>query len=130
MRKVLDTDVVSRLQRDQLPDDYRQEVDGADLCITFVTVGELYKGAYKASWGPKRWAALQAWLKLPVTLEYDAAVARTWGWVSAEVERAGHPLPANDLWIAACCLAHDVPLVTLNRADFEPVPGLDLLPPT
>ena len=31
---------------------------------------------------------------------------------------AGAARPQNDTWIAACCLRYQVPLVTLNTADF------------
>jgi len=31
----------------------------------------------------------------------------------------GRPRPANDSWIAACCLARQFPLATLNVKDFE-----------
>ena len=37
----------------------------------------------------------------------------------------------NDMWVAACCLAADVPLVTYNGADFEDFRqfhGLRMLP--
>jgi len=30
----------------------------------------------------------------------------------------GRPRPQNDSWIAACCLAFDLPLATLNVKDF------------
>lgn len=30
----------------------------------------------------------------------------------------GRPRPVNDSWIAACCLAHDLPLATFNAKDF------------
>jgi predicted nucleic acid-binding protein len=33
--------------------------------------------------------------------------------------RRGRPRPANDSWIAACCLAHRFPLATFNVKDFE-----------
>lgn len=45
----------------------------------------------------------------------------------------GRPRPANDTWIAACGLAHDLPLVTMNRKDFEDFgrhDGLVLIPPS
>jgi predicted nucleic acid-binding protein len=29
------------------------------------------------------------------------------------------PRPANDSWIAACCLAHDFPLATFKIKDFN-----------
>jgi hypothetical protein len=31
------------------------------------------------------------------------------------------PRPVNDTWIAARCLAHEVPLATLNSKDYEDV---------
>jgi predicted nucleic acid-binding protein len=43
--------------------------------------------------------------------------------------RAGRPLPVNDSWIAACCLHHDVPLVTHNPGDFAGIEGLRLITP-
>src|SRR5437879_1444633 len=42
----------------------------------------------------------------------------------------GRPRPQNDMWIAACCIRHGLPLVTLNTkdfADFSRYDGLVLL---
>ena len=49
----------------------------------------------------------------------DEAVAATWGRLSAAAIRRGRPRPVNDMWIAACCLTHSVPLATLNLKDYE-----------
>jgi predicted nucleic acid-binding protein len=46
-------------------------------------------------------------------------VARVWGEMSAYAQRRGRPRPQNDTWIAACCLAFEIPLATLNVKDFE-----------
>ncbi|WP_462183611.1 PIN domain-containing protein [Frankia sp. AgKG'84/4] len=46
------------------------------------------------------------------------AAAATWGKLSAAATRAGQPCPVNDVWIAACCLTHDLPLATLNLKDY------------
>lgn len=45
-------------------------------------------------------------------------VSRVWGEITAFAQRRGRPRPSNDAWIAACCLAHDLPLATLNIKDF------------
>ena len=29
----------------------------------------------------------------------------------------------NDLWVAACCLVHELPLVTNNLSDFQTIAG-------
>lgn len=128
MTVVLDTDAASRLQRDQLPDSHRDVLEREGIAICFVTVGEILKGAYKAAWGPARIAKMERWLSDVTVLDYEPAVARVWGYISAEVERIGRPVLANDLWIAATCIARSLPLMTLNRRDFEHVPDLRLVP--
>lgn len=125
---VLDTDVASRLQAQRLTADMHRHVVSKTLCITFVTVGEFFKGAYKASWDQHRLDRLEAWLRNVLVLPYDADVARAWGRVVAERERRGRPVSANDGWIAACCLSRGLPLMTLNRAHFLDIPGLTLVP--
>ena len=42
-----------------------------------------------------------------------------WGRLAARAQLRGRPRPQNDTWIAACCVRHDVPLVTLNIKDFR-----------
>ena len=34
---------------------------------------------------------------------------------------------ANDMWIAATALAHDMSVVTNNKTEFERVPGLGVI---
>jgi predicted nucleic acid-binding protein len=53
------------------------------------------------------------------TLPYTDAVARLWDEISAHATRRGRPRPQNDTGIAACCLAYDLPLATLNVKDFK-----------
>jgi predicted nucleic acid-binding protein len=60
----------------------------------------------------------------PVILDTDVASllhrrAPIWGRLSAETSLRGRPRPVNDMWIAACCLAYEVPLATLNLKDYE-----------
>jgi predicted nucleic acid-binding protein len=31
----------------------------------------------------------------------------------------------NDLWIAACCLVHDLPIVTNNLSDFRTIQSVE-----
>ena len=49
----------------------------------------------------------------------DKAVAATWGRLSAAAIRRRRPQPVNDMWVAACCLTHGIPLATLNLKDYE-----------
>lgn len=71
------------------------------------------------SWGERRRADLAAWIDRFLVLPYSDGVARRWGALAAAAQQRGRPRPVNDMWIAACCLVDDVPLLTLNRSDFE-----------
>jgi predicted nucleic acid-binding protein len=64
-------------------------------------------------------AELDSWLATRPTLPYIDDVARLWGEISANATRRGRPRPQNATWIAACCLAYELPLVTLNVKDFK-----------
>lgn len=115
---VLDTDVSSRIIRGRLTGPLLARLANRTWCITFVTVGELWKWADMRSWGPRSRRDLENWLGSVVVLPYNRRVSRTWGGISAAASRRGRPRPANDTWIAACCLVRGLPLATLNVKDF------------
>lgn len=84
-----------------------------------MTLGELTKWTVLRDWGPRRMADLASWRRQVVLLPFDEQVAIRWGQLQARAQLRGRPRPVNDSWIAACCLAWDLPLVTFNRKDFE-----------
>ena len=43
--------------------------------------------------------------------------------IRLELKRTGTPIPANDLWIAALCRQHDLPLMSRDR-HFDRVLGI------
>jgi predicted nucleic acid-binding protein len=117
-RIILDTDVASLSIKNALPPALLRGLLGAQIGITFITLGELSRWALLRDWGPSKVAGLEAWLSTRPTLPYDDAVARKWGEITAYATKRGRPRPQNDSWIAACCLAYDLPLATLNIKDF------------
>lgn len=118
-RAIVDTDVASLSIKRQLPPALLRELLGAQVGITFVTLGELTRWVTMREWGTRRRSELAAWLTARPSLPYSEDVARTWGEISAHAARRGRPRPQNDTWIAACCLVYDLPLATLNIKDFE-----------
>lgn len=114
----IDTDVASTILRGRLSDQLRSRLAGHSLCITFVTLGELTKWTVLRDWGPRRLADFDSWRRQVVLLPYDEAVAVRWGRLQADAQLRGRPRPFNDSWIAACCLAHGLPLATFNTKDF------------
>ena len=60
------------------------------------------------------------------SLSFDDSAAQHYGWIRAELQRAGQMIGPNDLMIAAIARAHDLTLVTHNISEFQRVLGLRL----
>ncbi len=114
----LDTDVASNLIKHQVPPVLLAKLAGYAPCVTFVTLAELTEWAIVRAWGRRTVAVLDRWLATVPVIGYDEEVARRWGRLSAQARRAGRPRPVNDMWNAACCLAENLPLATLNVKDY------------
>lgn len=116
---VLDTDVASAILRRRPSDTIRGSLAGQVPAVSFITAGELNRWAHIRNWGPTRRRQLDEWLAGVVVLESSPAVWRIWGQITAEARLRGRPRPVADSWIAACCLALELPLITFNQRDFE-----------
>jgi predicted nucleic acid-binding protein len=111
---VLDTNIASLSVKGELP----AALLRFEAVVTFVTVGELIKWSDARAWGHRRRGTLDHWLRQQTIIDSDEIVSRRWGRLSAVAEQRGRPGQANDMWIAACCLSHGLPLATRNAKDF------------
>ncbi len=92
-----------------------------------VVIGELFAGAYRQDASARHLTNIEERVLASVTvIPYDAAAARIYGRLSADLSEAGPPLAVSDLQIAATALHHDLELVSGNLRHFERVPGLRL----
>ncbi len=108
LRTLFDTSVLTGPCGGRTP-----RLDG-DCAVSVVTVGELHAGVLLASHGPtqaQRLQRLSDMLSLAVVLEITRSVAVAYG----ELRTAAGRAPSNDLWIAACAIAHDLELVTADK---------------
>ncbi len=93
-----------------------------------ITLGELVYGAHRLR---ERTAILMQKIEdallpnLPI-LSFDAAAARCYGELRAELERLGTPIGDADMRIAAIALLHDLKVVTGNERHFQRVPELEV----
>lgn len=98
------------------------------LSVSTVTIGELKLGVLAAP-DPHiratRLRTLTAALMLD-PLPVDDAVADAWAELRITLRGIGRKLAANDSWIAATALAHQLPLATQN-ADYDDIPGLQVI---
>jgi len=118
-RIVLDTDVVSLYRAGRLPAELARQAVANDISIAFATAGELWKGALAKRWGGARRGGLDLWLARRRVIPAGVVTAKVWGEITAGAQRRGRPRPFNDTWIAACCIEGELPLLTLNRRDFQ-----------
>jgi len=56
-------------------------------------------------------------------LNVDEQTTTSYAAVRGELKRAGTPIPSNDVWIAALCRQHSLPVLSRDR-HFDLVPGL------
>ncbi len=123
----MDTDVYSYLMTgSRFAALYRPHVDGKLIAISFITVGELYFGAYRRKWSEDRVADLKDRLRSVTIVPFDEGVCKKYAEIKTALESKGKPVGANDLWIAACAVRHGIPLVSNNSKHFAGIPGLVL----
>lgn len=125
MRYLLDTNIVSDLIRHphgRIAEHIRR-VGEARVCTSIIVAAELRYGAAKR--GSQRLTAqLEAVLGVLDVLSFEAPADAAYGSVRTRLERAGAPIGANDLLIAAQALALGCTIVTDNEAEFARVRGL------
>jgi len=122
MALILDTNALSALaDGDEML--FKAISDEAELCVPVVVLGEyrfgIRQSRYRRTY--ERWltdilADLSVLPVLYTTTEHYAALFH-------ELRKAGTPIPTNDVWIAALCREHRLPLVSRNR-HFSVITGL------
>ena len=123
-RGLLDTNTVIRLARLRDP----QQLPPVPAIAT-VSLAELSVGPLVAPTEPER-AARQAHLQQAEAdfdpIPFDAAAARAFGQVAADLRRSGRKASARayDALIAATAIANGLPLYTVNPDDYLGITGL------
>src|SRR5918996_3415547 len=127
---LLDTDILSNLMK-RSPSGAlvakAARVPPEQQFTSSITLGELVYGAHRIR---ERTAVLVEKIEavllpnLPV-LAFDAAAARRYGGIRAELERQGAPIGDADMRIAATALSRSLKVVTANERHFRRVPGLE-----
>lgn len=69
---------------------------------------------------------LREWVAAVTVLDLDRETAYHYAKIGLELKKIGKPIPSNDLWIAALCRQHSLPLLTRDR-HFDVVTGLKRL---
>ena len=95
----------------------------AQVAIPVIVMGEYRCGISRS----RDRAHYERWLaeSLPKfrILEVDEQTTISYSTVRTELRKAGTPIPSNDIWIAALCRQHSLPLLSRDR-HFDAVSGI------
>ena len=97
----------------------------AILVIPFIVLAEIRVGAQLAKRGENQVRALSELLNQSGvrTVHSSDATAHHYASIFAQLRRKGTPIPANDIWIAALALEHNLILYSRD-AHFDKIPSV------
>lgn len=102
-------------------------IDMTDIvCLPVIVLGELRYGAINSAKPEKNEQDINKFSDNSVIMPIDEAVAIRYARVRSELKKRGHPIPENDIWIAAICLESGVPLLS-SDGHFEYINGLEVI---
>jgi tRNA(fMet)-specific endonuclease VapC len=94
------------------------------VVISVIAAGELMAGAAKSQNASAARRRIEALASVVPIAQLPIQAAQYYGEIRAALERAGTPIGANDLWIAAHARAEGLVVVTNNEREFKRVKGL------
>jgi tRNA(fMet)-specific endonuclease VapC len=96
------------------------------LALPVVAIGEYRFGIAQS----RRATDYNHWLDQLIiessVLDIVDETARRYAAIRLALKQIGKPIPMNDVWIAALCRQHDLPLLSRDR-HFDAVPGIQRL---
>ena len=99
-------------------------VSGArELAIPVIVAGEFAYGIAQSRHRDVYEKSLQRMLERCTVLNIGIETARHYAAIRLELKKAGKPIPANDVWIAALSRQHAFPVLSRD-AHFDSVAGL------
>jgi tRNA(fMet)-specific endonuclease VapC len=100
------------------------------ISLSAISIGELLSGFKGGSREEKNREELNMFLDSPRVELYpvDEDTAEFYAEILNNLKESGHPIPTNDIWIAACAFQHGLKLFSADE-HFDAVQGLVLLKP-
>ncbi len=125
---LLDTNACIRILNGSSPSlaERLRFIPRSQLRLSSVVKAELLYGARKSSRVAENLRLLERFFDTIASLPFDDGCAEEYGLLREELDRAGTPIGANDVLIAATARAHHAVLVTHNVREFSRVADLRL----
>ena len=111
--KLVDTNVIIRYIKDEgsLDDIFEED----NLYFSSASLGELLFGAECSARKEENATVYSDFCKELEEIKPDSAVAPYYAKIKAQLKTEGHPIPENDIWIAACAMAYNLTVVTADK---------------
>jgi tRNA(fMet)-specific endonuclease VapC len=97
--------------------------DVQQLVLPVVVIGEYRYGIAQSRHRARYRRWLDSLINDCTVLDINEQSTNHYAAISVELRQAGKPIPTNDLWIAALCRQHDLPLLSRDR-HFDVVSGI------
>jgi tRNA(fMet)-specific endonuclease VapC len=126
VRYLLDTNICIYIAKQRPPEvaGRFESLRPGEVGMSMISYGELLFGAEKSQQPQPATERLQRLAELVPVLSLPDESPRHYARIRAELERAGTPIGANDLWIASHALASGLILVSNNLREFGRIAGL------
>ena len=119
---ILDTNALSAYL-DRTPEAVEVVSRARALAIPVIVAGEFAFGIAQSRHREEYERSLQRMLDRSTVLDIGIETARHYAAIRLELKGAGKQIPANDLWIAALCRQHAIPVMSRD-SHFDFVGGL------
>lgn len=121
-RHLLDTNIIVALFKDD--ENVRTQIaTSSDVFVPAIALGELFYGAQHSARVQKNMNQVREFAANSAVLSIELATAEHYGQIKNELKTKGHPLPENDVWIAAIAQQHSLTVVTRDQ-HFKEIDGL------
>ena len=91
--------------------------DAIEVLVPIAVLGELHDGFRGGTKTAENLKTLKSFLAKPSVKVVDAtqATAERYGEIKSTLSKSGHPVPINDIWIAAQSLERNADILTFDR---------------
>ena len=119
MGYIIDTDVCIDLMRKKADAVDRISNLNSDLFLTFMSLSELFYGAYYSSRKEYQLKLTRAFIQEFTVLNSSLGSSELFGLIKSTLRKEGQLIEDADLLIASLAISYDLPLITNNIKHFE-----------
>jgi tRNA(fMet)-specific endonuclease VapC len=121
---LLDTNIIIALFKND-PNVVTQLAVSTAVFVPAIALGELIYGALHSAHVQQNLSEVRAFANQVAILACDVDTAEHYGQIKHDLKLKGHPIPENDIWIAALAIQHGLTVVSRDQ-HFLQVNGLKL----